>query len=102
MQLIVSSKDGHRFSIQYVDATLPDSPEARVEMWKFVRQFVNDRNQDWKFIDIHLNNKNYLHQVTIVNDDYNSVIVISRYNAALFIYEYENDGAKLIKSIIVQ
>ena len=101
MQILLTYTSG-RVITDYVHAVTPAmSVGDPVVVATTVRQYANTHCGDWMFIDFTIMGVGVYKVITLVNDDYKTMLTTSRSNTAICIHEYEENGAKLIKSIVV-
>ena len=101
MDIVITYRDG-KVIADYVQAVTP-AMRVRdpIAVATTVRQYANTHLGDWMFIDFTIMGVGVYKVITLVNDDYKTVLTSSRSNTNICIHEYEEDGARLIKSIMV-
>lgn len=101
MDIVITYRDG-KVIADYVQAVTP-AMRVRdlIAVAATVRQYANTHCGGWMFVDFTIMGVGVYKVITLVNDDYKTMLTSSRSNTTISINEYEEDGAKLIKSIFV-
>lgn len=101
MQIDVTYKDGKSITEIVNDVTPTMIVTDPIAVASIVREHANTRCNNWKRVDFTIIGVGNYKEYTLVNDDYKTVLVVSRSNTAIVIHEYEQNGLTFIKSIVV-